>query len=345
MPAHRHKSKHLHQAEAHFQAGMDAYRSGRLDRAISEFSAAIGLDPELLPARYQRAMALARCGDNTAALEDFAVVVEVSSDRRLVGDAHYNIALARERMGDLAEAALQYRSAAEFEHIAGKALCNRGSVLNRLDRFEEAITDLSRAIELDPSDALAYWNRAIASNALGSGEAAVLEDVRQFLRLAPADHPLRRRAEKLLEQAAGRRPATLERQTRKEAQRLLGRVIQMNNDERYEDALAACDRLLELDDTSEVAWDEKAFALLALGRWADALSACEKGLARIPHAVRLHRTRASILERLGRNREALAEYRAYVETAPPEYGQVVAGARARIRHLESAQERESAPER
>lgn len=339
MPFLRHKPRSSRQAAAHFHAGMEAYRAAQLDRAISEFTQVIDLDQGFFPARYQRAMALARCGDYTAALGDFVAVAEGAQDRQLTGDALYNIALAQERMGDLAEAAHQYRRAAEYEHVAEKSLCNRGAVLNRLERFEEAVTDLSSAIHLDSNDALAYWNRAIANNALGSRAELVLDDVRQFLRLAPADHPLRRQAGKLLEEQASKGAATLARQAGQEIQRLLERVIQMNNDERYEEALAVCGRLLDLDDTIEVAWDENAFALMALGRWADALSACEMGLARCLNPVRLHMTRGTLLERLRRNREALSEYRAYVAVAPPEFGPVVDEARTRIRSLESMKER------
>jgi len=112
-------------------------------------------------------------------------------------------------------------------------------------------------------------------------------------------------------------------------------VLQLNNEESYEEAAALCDRLLELDDSREIAWDEKAFALMALDRWEEAEAACERGLAAVPNAVRLHFTWGTVLERRGRHREAVAAYRKYAQVAPPEYGEVVAKALARARQLES----------
>ena len=321
-------------AGAHLRSGLAAYRAGSLEAAIEEFTAALGLDPGLASARYQRGMAYARSGDLAKAIEDFRWVAEQSVELRLVGDAWYNLGLAAERSGDLEAAVDYYERAAKHAPSAERALCNRGAVLCRLERFEEAVRDLSEAIALDPSDALAYWNRALANHALRRPD-AVKEDVGHFLRLAPADHPYRARAERLLGTEPRARAATLDRAAAKEAGRLITRIVQLNNEERYEEALALCDRLLELNDSQEIAWDEKAFALIALERWEEAEATCDRGLVAVRDAIRLHHTRGSLLERRGRHREAVAAYRTYVRLAPPEYGAVAAKAQERIRQLEA----------
>ena len=45
------------------------------------------------------------------------------------------------------------------------AFCNRGTVLERLERWGEALASYDRALELNPRDAFAYYNRASALRA------------------------------------------------------------------------------------------------------------------------------------------------------------------------------------
>jgi len=47
------------------------------------------------------------------------------------------------------------------------AYCNRGSSLGRLHRYEEALSDENRAIQLDPTDGACWYNRATTLFYLG----------------------------------------------------------------------------------------------------------------------------------------------------------------------------------
>ena len=47
------------------------------------------------------------------------------------------------------------------------AYLNKGSANFRLRNYEEAIKDYSKAIELNPSNGLYYYNRGNAKNILG----------------------------------------------------------------------------------------------------------------------------------------------------------------------------------
>ncbi len=71
-------------------------------------------------------------------------------------------------------------------------------------------------------------------------------------------------------------------------------------------AVDAFRRALSLDDSSVEAWAGLAFAYMNLRRSDDALRALDDGLAAVANPRALHRTKAEILERLGRRAESLA---------------------------------------
>jgi tetratricopeptide (TPR) repeat protein len=52
------------------------------------------------------------------------------------------------------------------------AYISRGSALNKLKRFQEAMSDFNKALELDPENQEAYNNRGWAKKGLGDDKAA-----------------------------------------------------------------------------------------------------------------------------------------------------------------------------
>ena len=65
-------------------------------------------------------------------------------------------------MDDLKGAYSDYTKAIELDEKFEKAWLNRGNVLSRQGRLEEAIEDYGVAITHNPEYAAAYYNRAIA---------------------------------------------------------------------------------------------------------------------------------------------------------------------------------------
>ena len=53
-----------------------------------------------------------------------------------------------------------------------KAYYNRGNAYSELGEYKQAISDYTRAIELDPEYAEAYYNRGLAYKQLGNCSAA-----------------------------------------------------------------------------------------------------------------------------------------------------------------------------
>ncbi len=128
----------LTEAEQRNNDGVEANKSGRPEAAVALFTEAIELDPALVEAYVNRAVALVELGRFDESLDDATKAIELEpSDVNVLAQAYVNRALT----------------------------------LVELGRFDESLDDATKAIELEPSDvnllALAYGNRAVALRELG----------------------------------------------------------------------------------------------------------------------------------------------------------------------------------
>jgi tetratricopeptide (TPR) repeat protein len=79
----------------------------------------------------------------------------------------------------LTEALSDYTKAIELDSKFADAYCNRGLTFARADRPIDAISDLTKAIELNPKYAVAYRNRGVVNAQIGK-----MDDARADLRKA-----------------------------------------------------------------------------------------------------------------------------------------------------------------
>ncbi|MGD9779610.1 tetratricopeptide repeat protein, partial [Methanomethylovorans sp.] len=77
---------------------------------------------------------------------------------------------------------------------------------------------------------------------------------------------------------------------------------------RYEEALQACDKAIEIDPNYLYAWSHKGFALYGLGRYDEALQAYDKCIELDPLNALSWYNKGVILEALGRYDEAQVCY-------------------------------------
>jgi tetratricopeptide (TPR) repeat protein len=330
--------------EEYFQRGLSLYQLGRYEAAVEEFSHALDLRPSVAAIYYQRGLALARLGDIERAIDDFEKVVEFDPPLLMRRDAYYNLGKAYGELGRYREAIGWYDRAIDLDSDFVNAYCNRGDVRIKLgesessiEEFERALDDLNEAISLNVEDCIAYFNRAIVHNKLAKHEEAV-RDLETFLRLAPPDHPRREMAEKIVNEGSqghaspklGVSPK-LERLRREELKGLSEKIIELNNEKRFEEAINYCDRALVKYQGWDLIWDEKAYALWNLGLRkhetalvSEALECCSRGIELNPSSERLWNTKGLILAELERYREAIGAIQKSISFASPEYGENVA---------------------
>jgi tetratricopeptide (TPR) repeat protein len=114
-------------AEYYFKEGNDYRDKDNIKEAIFSWSKAIKMQPDFIAAYYSRGNAFGREGLLDEAIIDFTKVISDATDKKLKVLAYYNRAVA----------------------------------YGRQDKADEALADYNQAIELDPSYAPAYNNRAV----------------------------------------------------------------------------------------------------------------------------------------------------------------------------------------
>ncbi len=124
--------------------------SKQYDKAISDYSKAIKLNPEFATSYYNRAIAYTNNGQYDEAISDFNKVIELSpkDSAAYVGRA---TALANKKLYD--QAILDFTMAIELNPNETAAYHNRAMVYARKKEFARAVSDRNKAIELSASAA------------------------------------------------------------------------------------------------------------------------------------------------------------------------------------------------
>jgi tetratricopeptide (TPR) repeat protein len=172
---------------AHFLKANLMLRQGRYHEALSESELYRALC-ESPSARviFLRADCYNGLRQYAEALDEVNVAVEIEYE---LADAYtrrsmYNYQLRDwESVVDDASKALSLNPTAQDQLIC---LQNRGAAFMYLNRYDEALDDLSLAIELDPDDFVPYFDRAKIYELTGFEEAA-LADLNKGIELCPCD--------------------------------------------------------------------------------------------------------------------------------------------------------------
>ncbi len=163
----------------------------------------------------------------------------------------------------------------------------KAGCLQELGRDEDAERVWKEALEVEPTDALGWLDRAIVLTD---------EEGRHNEALASCDTGLGLDSD----------VSSLWRT----------RAVCLGRLERYEEALASSGKALVLDPKDSLAWRNHAVTLERLARHEEALDSCDKVLEFDPKDSSAWRNRSAVLERLGRYEEALASSDKALELDP-----------------------------
>jgi lipoprotein NlpI len=136
-------------------AGVTHLQMREYDRALRDFDRALALDPGLVVAWRQRALAYRGKGDYERALADFEQAILLApSDARLYTERGVTFEL----LGDYASAIRDFNRAIAFRPNHAPAIQARGRTNFYLGNFAQAAADLQRGLALDSADAFgALW--------------------------------------------------------------------------------------------------------------------------------------------------------------------------------------------
>lgn len=147
-------------AEAYSGRALALVAQGETERAIADYSYAIGLDPGLMVAYYNRGLSYLEIDEPALAAEDFDSVIA-----RNPGDATaYNgRALAYAGLGKYDEAEADFTRAIALDPNYARALVGRGNLTLSRRLYETALKDFERALAVDPGNQDAIIGRSYAS--------------------------------------------------------------------------------------------------------------------------------------------------------------------------------------
>jgi lipoprotein NlpI len=136
-------------------SGVTHLQMREYERAIRDFDRALALEPGLVVAWRQRALAYRSKGDYERALADFEQAILLApSDARLYTDR----GVAYELLGDYPSAIRDFDRAIAFKPNHASAIEGRGRTYFYLGNFAQAAADLQRGLALDSADVYgALW--------------------------------------------------------------------------------------------------------------------------------------------------------------------------------------------
>lgn len=117
------------------------------------------------------------------AVEHFKAALEIEPD---LGEGHFNLGLAYQRMGRLEDAVASYERAARTEIRRGETQRNLCTVLRALGRLPEALAACRRAVEVEPGSVQAQLGLGVTLHNMGRLEEA-LEPLARAAHLGPGE--------------------------------------------------------------------------------------------------------------------------------------------------------------
>jgi tetratricopeptide (TPR) repeat protein len=150
---------------------------------ISLWNDVVSKSPKKLRPYNQRGLAYFDKGEYDKALTDFTRAIGLNQD---YADGYYNRGLVYQNKGAYDKAILDYTEAIRINPTYLKAYINRGQVYNLKEEHEKASIDFKSAMEIDPFDKNAYYNLAYVYSSLGKKEEAVAL-YKGILKIDPSD--------------------------------------------------------------------------------------------------------------------------------------------------------------
>ena len=261
-----------------FVASIQGCASADPDRAIRSCTAVLDSGAgDTTVVLLSRGRAYAAKGQFDLAIVDFDRLIALMPSS---ADAHLGRGYAFLRQGRLDQSVADITESIGLNPKFAAAYIDRGAAYLDMGRNDLAIADEDQALALDPNQAGAYLVRGLAYNRKGGNNEAIA-DYSKAIALRPG-----------VPNAYSYRASAYLRQNR------------------FEEAVADTTKALELQPGSAAAHNDRAWALHLKGEDALALPDAENAVTLAPSSAPSLETRAEIYEKLGRRRDAIADYRA-----------------------------------
>ncbi len=159
----------------YFNRGVEKSNAGDYLRAISDYSKAIEINPNLPELYYNRGVAKAHLKDYSEAISDFSKVIEMidPKDPR-ISDIYVSRGVSKSDSGDPLGGITDYNKAIEMidpkDPRIAQVYVNRAKAKTLLKDYSGAISDINKGIEINPNYAVAYVLRGAINLELGNSK-------------------------------------------------------------------------------------------------------------------------------------------------------------------------------
>lgn len=169
------------QIQLHLQRGDEKFEQGHYQKALTEYTAALSMDPNNAEAHFNSGITKRRLKDLDGAIVHYTTTIRL---KPTFVDAYNNRGLVRSQLGDKLAAISDYSQAIRLNPNYVKAYNNRGTIYSELGKKQAAISDFSQAIQIDSQYSEAYFNRGMVQLDLGHPKSAI-SDYSQAIHLNP----------------------------------------------------------------------------------------------------------------------------------------------------------------
>ena len=158
---------------AYTNRGLSYAMQGKVNESLADFETAIGIDPEYMQAYYYRAFTYHREGDYRKAIDDFNIAMTLTQDQSETATIYYNRGRAYKELNRLDDALSDYSQAIQVNPNYTAAYFSRGLLHHQRKNVDEAIADYTRTIAFDENHARAFFNRGLLHRKNGKDHLAL----------------------------------------------------------------------------------------------------------------------------------------------------------------------------
>jgi tetratricopeptide (TPR) repeat protein len=158
------------------------------DCRIKLYSEALKKNPKDIEAVYNLGVAFQLKGEHRMAIAAYdRYLASTDGNRKNIGSSYVNRAASHGALGNVDKTLADLSKAIELEPTNITLLIDRGRAYNALKRYDEAIMDLNQAIAADASSVAAHFARGNAHAARSNLDPAIA-DFSKVIQLDPSNH-------------------------------------------------------------------------------------------------------------------------------------------------------------
>lgn len=192
------------------QRGLAYYNIKKYKKAILDFNKSIELNPKFAEAYYYRSLAKEKIRDYQGAEEDKKLVLTMVPEYKNLNHKkeHKQIECSASGQsgqgflsilkGDYKSAIKYFSKAIELEPNNAVSYHQRGIAYYNIGNYKNALNDFNKTIDLDPNHTDAYGNRSLVKMELKDYRGA-LDDIEKVLKVAPNDQKSIKQKEMIIE--------------------------------------------------------------------------------------------------------------------------------------------------